>query len=120
MTTALGYEIVQPLNIPADNFSPQGIAVLLITGTCYGDCWVLNALPVYSDGPRDTIIGSIETDPAERDPERVLTAVRAWLEAYCEGTPFSLAVFESLNGQYGSREAPFFCSASAAIAIPMR
>lgn len=119
MPETLAYEVTQPLSIPADNFSPQGVAVLLITGGSYDGHWVMNALPVYEDGVRDTVIGSIETEAADRDPDRALTAVRAWLEAHCEGTPFSLAVLDSLNHNYGPGEAPFFCSAKAAIVIPM-
>jgi hypothetical protein len=116
--TSLGYKVTTRLNIPADAFD-NGMAVLLVTGGSYGGAWVMNALPVDADGVRNRPCGSIETDPAERQPGRALTAVRAWLEDYCEGTPFSLLHFESMNHTYGPDEAPFFSSAKAIIAIPM-
>lgn len=118
--TALTYDIDTPLDIPASCFSDQGVAVLLVTGGSYGGQWVLNALAMNLDGSvSDQPCGSIMTGEAPRNPERALTAARAWCEAYCEGTPFSLAVFESLNHTYSPGEAPFFASARVAVAIPM-
>jgi hypothetical protein len=116
----LNYTVTTPLNIPAEIFSPKGLAVLLLRGASYGGAWVVNAVGVALDGTvGDMIIGSIETDEAERQPDRALDAMRAWLEDYCAGTPFSLAHFESLNNHYGPGGAPFFSSARVAIAIPM-
>lgn len=115
----LTYQETRPLNIPADVFNADGIAVLSLDGCSYGGAWVLDAQPVYEAGLSRQVVGTIETGYAPRQPERALTALRAWLEAYCEGAPFALVHFESLNDHYGPYAAPFFCSAQAAIAIPM-
>lgn len=119
--THLGYTVTAPLNIPADCFSDKGVAVLLVTGGAYDGHWVMNALPIFLEGGiSDQPCGSIETDPADRQPDRTLTAVRAWMDDYCEGTPFAVTLFKPLNDRYGPAEAPFFSSAQVAIALPVR
>jgi hypothetical protein len=118
--TPLGYGIDAPLAIPASCFSDKGIAVLLVTGGSYGGQWVLNALPMNMDGTvSDQPCGTITTAEAPRDPERALTAARAWFEAHCEGTPFALIDLKSLNHMYGPNEAPFMASGQAIVAIPV-
>lgn len=115
----LAYDVDEPLSIPADVFSSKGVAVLLITGASYGGAWVMSAWPIALDGSiGGDPIGTITTAEAPGQPDRALTAVRAWLESYCEGTPFSLVRFESLNRAYGPVGAPF-SSVRAAIAIPI-
>lgn len=114
----LAYTVIQPLNIPADCFSSQGLAVLLVTGGSYGGCWVMKALPVGMNNKPGPPCGEIETIEAPRQPEHALSAVRAWFEDYCANTPFVLVHFQSLNERYGPDEAPFFSSAQVAVAIP--
>lgn len=119
-TPALPYRETKPLTIPADAFDGSGVALLVVTGASYGGMWVINALPQHGREPgQGEVIGQIETDEAPQQPDRALTSARAWLEAYCEGTPFSLGHFESRNHEYGPGEAPFFCIALAAVCIPM-
>lgn len=116
----LGYTVTMPLSIPADCFSPQGLAVLLVTGGSYGGCWVMNALPIDMNNEPGDPCGTIETADAPRQPDRALSAARAWFEDYCTNTPFMLVRFQSINQRYGPDEAPFFSSAQVAVGLPMR
>src|SRR6266576_958103 len=110
----LEYLVTQPLAIPEAAFTAipgaPDIAKIIVSGGSYGGMWVMNAVPTHVPPDEVVPIGSIQTGEAKGQPEVAYEAASDWLREACAVLGFKLVHAESLNGQYGPAEAPFFSS----------
>ncbi|WP_329317890.1 tyrosine-type recombinase/integrase [Streptomyces sp. NBC_01262] len=88
--TALAYEVVRPLAIPARIFT-HGMAVLFVHGASNGGLWTIG-LRARSKG---AVLGEIRA--TLRTPEQAAAATEKWLQEYCASTGFKVVHVENWN-----------------------
>lgn len=116
----LPYDTRDLLNIPADAFNGDAIAVLDIHGGRYGGHWVIDAFVVGTEESA----GSIETcyDLDRNDltkdagyPGLAVDTAYVWLHDHVKKQGWRLLTWDNRNGSYGPDERPFFMAVRVAI-----
>ncbi|MET9111714.1 hypothetical protein [Streptomyces zhihengii] len=101
--------------IPDEAYDRNDIATIVVTGTVYGDTWVLDAIPTHLPPEKVKAIGTIEVMGVAGEADLVLKAAHAWLSTSVLDANLGLAHYETLNDRYGPNEAPYFTGAKALI-----
>lgn len=116
----LPYNVNDALDIPAEAFNADGIAVIEIRGGRYGGDWVISA----SAGRADGTIGEIETcydlsrddlTKDERYPDLAVDTAYVWLHGEMKQRGWRLLAWENFNAHCGPDERPYFMAARAVV-----
>lgn len=116
----LHYDVEEELNIPAELFNADAIAVIDINGGRYGGDWVISA----SARTVDESLGQINTShdrshhdltQDERYPDLAADTAYVWLHDHVKKHGWRLLTWECFNNQMGPDERPYFMSVRAAI-----
>lgn len=116
----LHYDVEEELNIPAELFNADAIAIININGGRYGGDWVISA----SARGVDESLGQINTShdrsrydltQDERYPDLAVDTAYVWLHDHVKKHGWRLLVWENFNSQIGPDERPYFAYARAVI-----
>lgn len=106
----LPYEVTTDLDIPADAFNADGIAIVNVQGGRYGGNWVIRAFVGTASEPAGEIESTYDLRRSdltkdERYPDLAVDTVYVWLHDHVKKHACS----------FGADERPFFIAARALI-----